>query len=245
MNLSQLTSADLKNIVELVERKEVLIATLASIDAELTKFESGGPALPALGKPGRKPARPAKASRAARGSVKAAIIQLVKGAGATGITVKDIAARLGVKYNGVFTWFYNTGKRIKEIKKIGPGSYAWVGTATSAPTPAPVKAPATPAKPAAAAAKPEKASAKPEKSGGKKTKGKVSGSKKAKSSQRGDLKESIVSLVTASGKAGILARAVAAKLSAPPARIYNWFQTTGKKVKQIKKIGRGKYAWVG
>ncbi len=137
MNLASLTSADFKQIARLLEQKESLQAQVAKIDAELAKIDSGEPAAPAQGRLGRKLGRPAKAKpaeakpaklkRAARGSVKTAIIEVLKGAGESGIAVKDIAAKLGTKYNGVFTWFYNTGSKIKEIKKVGPAKYRWVG----------------------------------------------------------------------------------------------------------------------
>jgi hypothetical protein len=61
------------------------------------------------------------------GGTKDAIIELVKGAGKAGITVKEIAAKLGVKPQGVYVWFGNTGKKVKEIKKVKPATYAWVG----------------------------------------------------------------------------------------------------------------------
>lgn len=59
--------------------------------------------------------------------MKAAIVDLVKGAGKPGITIKEIADKLGLGYNRVFNWFYATGKTITEIKKAGPGKYAWTG----------------------------------------------------------------------------------------------------------------------
>jgi DNA invertase Pin-like site-specific DNA recombinase len=73
----------------------------------------------------RPAAQEAKAKKA--GGKKEAIIELVKGAGKPGITVKEIAAKLGVKTQGVYVWFGNTGKKVKEIKKVKPATYAWVG----------------------------------------------------------------------------------------------------------------------
>ena len=61
-----------------------------------------------------------------RGALKAAIIESLKGAGKAGITVKELSSRLGLGYSRVFAWFYKTGANIKEIKKAGPGKYAWV-----------------------------------------------------------------------------------------------------------------------
>jgi hypothetical protein len=132
MNLAQLTSADLKQIVKLLEQRETLQSQVAQVDAELAAYEGGEAAEAVKGKPGRKPgsraqAKPGKAKRAKRGALKAAIIGLLQGAGKTGITVKDLTAKLGLGYSRVFAWFYKTGASIKEIKKAGPGKYAWVG----------------------------------------------------------------------------------------------------------------------
>ncbi len=140
MNLTSLTSADVKKLIGLLEQKESLQAQVAKIDAELARIDSAEPAaptIPAKAMPGRKPGRPAKAKpagarpakmkRAARGSVKTAILEVLKGAGESGIAVKDIAAKLGASYNHVFAWFYKTGSKIKEIRKAGPGKYRWVG----------------------------------------------------------------------------------------------------------------------
>jgi hypothetical protein len=132
MNLTQLTSADLKQIVKLLEQRETLQGQVAQIDAELAAYEGGEPAKAVECKPGRKPApqvraKPSKAKRAKRGALKAGIVELLRGAGKGGITVKDLAAKLGLGYSRVFAWFYKTGANIKEIKKAGPGKYAWVG----------------------------------------------------------------------------------------------------------------------
>ena len=48
----------------------------------------------------------------------------LKAAGKAGVKVKKLAAKLGAKYNLVFTWFYETGKA---IKKVGPAKCAWIG----------------------------------------------------------------------------------------------------------------------
>jgi len=63
----------------------------------------------------------------APGETKAAIIELVKRAGKPGITVKEIAGELGVKPQSIYVWFGTTGKKVKEIKKVKPATYAWVG----------------------------------------------------------------------------------------------------------------------
>lgn len=132
MNLTQLTSADLKRVAKLIEQKEALQAQIAKLDTVLTAYEGGAPAAPAKAKAGQKAVLPPKAKfrqakRAKRGAVKAAMIALVKQSGKSGITVKEIAGKLNLGYNRVFTWFYNTGKKIKEIKKVGEARYGWAG----------------------------------------------------------------------------------------------------------------------
>jgi len=131
MNLTPLTSADLKQIVKLLEQRETLQSQVANIDAKLAAYEGREAATSVKGKPGRKAgsraqARPGKAKRAKRGALKAGIVELLRGAGKGGISVKELAGKLGLGYSRVFAWFYKTGANIKEIKKAGPGKYAWV-----------------------------------------------------------------------------------------------------------------------
>ncbi len=72
---------------------------------------------------GRKASKPAKGKR---GAVKEAIIDVIKGAGKTGVTVKEVAQTLGIKYANASVWFGSTGKKVKEIKRLSRGTYAWV-----------------------------------------------------------------------------------------------------------------------
>ena len=57
--------------------------------------------------------------------LKGRIIQALKTAGQSGVTVKDMAAKLGKSYGNISVWFHTTAKGIKEIKKIEPGRFAW------------------------------------------------------------------------------------------------------------------------
>ncbi len=132
MNLTQLTSADLKQIVKLLEQRETLQSRVAKIDAQLAAYEGAETARAVKGKIARMPRRPARAKpagakRVKRGALKAAIIELLRAAGKSGLTVKELAGKLGLGYNRVLAWFYKTGANIKEIKRVGPGKYAWIG----------------------------------------------------------------------------------------------------------------------
>ena len=120
MNLLQLTSSELKQLANLIEAKETLLAKVVKIDRQLAAFEGG------QAKPASKPApkRPAK-KRAKHGQVKNAILNLLKQSGKKGITVKEIAGKLGVGVNRIHTWFYHARKSLKQIKKVGPGKYCW------------------------------------------------------------------------------------------------------------------------
>ena len=57
--------------------------------------------------------------------MKERIVGALKAAGKSGVTVKDLAAKLGKSYGNISVWFHTTGKGIKEIKKVEPGRFAW------------------------------------------------------------------------------------------------------------------------
>ena len=122
MNLANISASDFTKIAKLLKAKDALLAKVADIDAELSAFEGGGKP----GKRGPKPGRKAAGPRAKRGALKEIVVGLLKGAGNEGMSVKDIAAKAGVKSTNVHAWFFTTGKKIKEIKKTGKSVYSWV-----------------------------------------------------------------------------------------------------------------------
>ena len=134
MALFNLSSAQLARLIELVKTKESLQAKLEEISAELQALETGKPAPK---KRGRKPGRPAgsgvkakvavvKAGKTRRGKrLKEPLLKALSSAGSSGITVKELAAKLKVKPGNIFSWFYTTGKKISGIKKVGEAKYAY------------------------------------------------------------------------------------------------------------------------
>jgi len=130
MALFNLSSAQLAHLIGLVKEKESLQAKLDHVNAELHSLETGK-ALPK--KRGRKPGRPAgvknkvaKVRRSKRGKrLKEPLLKVLSAAGASGITVKELAAKLKVKPGNIFSWFYTTGKKIKGISKVGEAKYAY------------------------------------------------------------------------------------------------------------------------
>lgn len=138
MSLSNLSSAQLAQLVGLIKEKETLQAKLEDINTSLRTLETGGSAVSRLRR-GRKPGRPVllKVSRAGRPKKEAAgktrrtkrlkqpLLQALQAAGASGITVKELASKLKVKPGNIFSWFYTTGKKIKGIAKVGEAKYAF------------------------------------------------------------------------------------------------------------------------
>ncbi|MCZ7636894.1 MAG: hypothetical protein M5U12_13110 [Verrucomicrobia bacterium] len=144
MNLTQLTSAALKQIATLVERREALQAQLKDVTLRLAAWELDVESKATKGPAGRPTSRtPRKAAttsaravvakpagrtkRQPRGQLKASVLAQVKAAGPSGIRVADLAAKLGANPKNLFVWFHSTGKRVTELKKVGPARYAWVG----------------------------------------------------------------------------------------------------------------------
>lgn len=76
--------------------------------------------------------RPAKAaatgsgvgkSQNRRGELSARIVSELQSAGARGINVRDLSAKLGAPYKNIYIWFATTGKKNKRVKKLGPAHY--------------------------------------------------------------------------------------------------------------------------
>jgi hypothetical protein len=63
--------------------------------------------------------------RSSGAPLKERIVGTLKSAGISGVTVKDVARKLGKSYGNVSVWFHTTGKGMKEIKKVEPGRFAW------------------------------------------------------------------------------------------------------------------------
>jgi hypothetical protein len=129
MSLSNLSGAQLAQLVKLAREKESLEIKLGRVNAALQSLETGKP----VGKKrGRKPGRPAGTKAAVTGGktrrgkrLKQPLLKALAAAGSSGITVKELAAKLKVKPGNIFSWFYTTGKKISGIKKVGEAKYAF------------------------------------------------------------------------------------------------------------------------
>jgi len=127
MSLSNLSSAQLAQLIDLVKEKELLQAKLTEIDASLAALESGKNVPKKRGrKPGRPPGSKAKpiVGKKRGKRLKGAILKALTKAGSSGITVKELSNKLKVKPGNIFSWFYTTGKKIKGLSKVGEAKYA-------------------------------------------------------------------------------------------------------------------------
>jgi hypothetical protein len=130
MSLANLSSGQIKQLIELIKEKESLQSKLEKIDQTLQSLESGN-ATPK--RRGRKPGFKLNAKTGTKGRpggkrgkrLKEPLLQALKSAGSSGATVKDLAAKLKVKPGNIFSWFYTTGKKIKGITKVGEAKYAY------------------------------------------------------------------------------------------------------------------------
>lgn len=146
MDISSLSTATLRNLISLVEKRDALLSELTKIDADISAAYSGGSTTSTASgkrrgrKPGRKakavaPVQPAevavkakaakpdkKARKARKGGIKESIVAALKEAGANGISVKDLSAKLGLKPQNVHVWFATTGKKAGAVK-ASPGIY--------------------------------------------------------------------------------------------------------------------------
>jgi hypothetical protein len=134
MNLTDLTSRDIKQIARLIERKESLAEQIEDINRDLAgvgSVSSKGDGGALVAKRGPAPRarivkkQPAGKTAARSGGRKEQIIEALKEAGKEGVHVKDIASRIGISKGSVNVWFYTTAKKIPNIEQTGPGKFRW------------------------------------------------------------------------------------------------------------------------
>ena len=141
MNITNISSNALKNLIKLTKRKEGLLNEIQKIESQLASLITGKPARttgkrrgrPAKAKKAGRPAKAAKATkarssakRAPRGQIKKKILAALKAAGDAGMKVTDLSKKIGVKNANVHVWFSSTGKKLPEIKRVGKGHFKLV-----------------------------------------------------------------------------------------------------------------------
>lgn len=132
MNITNISSVALRNLIKLTERKESLIKQIQIIEGQLVTLISGKPVRSTAKLQGHLSKKGLKATgkkiagsskRAPRGAIKKKILSALKAAGDAGMKVTDLSKKIGVKNANVHVWFSSTGSKIPEIKKVGKAHY--------------------------------------------------------------------------------------------------------------------------
>ncbi|VVM06806.1 hypothetical protein MAMC_01264 [Methylacidimicrobium cyclopophantes] len=124
MRLTQITSAQLSEIARLVQEKEGLLKKVSEINRRLQYLPAEGRRRSRGGTTATRGRIPGKAGRHP-GKLKAAVLDALEEAGSQGLSVKELSAKLGVKANNLYSWFYTTGKKVANLVKGGDGRYIY------------------------------------------------------------------------------------------------------------------------
>lgn len=131
MNIESFTSASIRELVILAERYEKLMGQAKAVECEIVALFGGKAPSRGSVRKGRPPKGARLVGRRGRrghrgqkpGALKERILTTLESAGESGITVADIASKLGVPKANVHVWFSTTGKRLGEVKKMEPGRF--------------------------------------------------------------------------------------------------------------------------
>jgi hypothetical protein len=58
-----------------------------------------------------------------RGGLRKVILAQLNRAGKTGLKIKDLSKQMNIQRQRLDTWFYQNVKKIRGLRKIGPGHY--------------------------------------------------------------------------------------------------------------------------
>ena len=122
--LIDISSATLRKMVKLSERKEALMSQIQELDRQMIALQEPGSVesrasvrFQRVG--GMKTGKP----RMHRGALKGKIVGALRAAGARGMTIQELSGKLKVKPANLYVWFSGTGRKTKGVKKVGPAKY--------------------------------------------------------------------------------------------------------------------------
>jgi hypothetical protein len=127
--IRNIPSAILRKLVVLSERKEALVARVQDIEQEMLRIQrrvesaEGRDDRPAQLTITRTGLRKMRRQQTGRGELKQKIVSALRAAGKKGIAVGDLSKKLRVKRANLYVWFNGTGRKMREIKKVGPARY--------------------------------------------------------------------------------------------------------------------------
>jgi len=137
MDLTKLTAKEFGRIVKLLRRKESLEKKLGQVERSVAKVVGAGASYVARranriasrrGRPPGRRGRPAGRRSTGRkfgrrGGLRKVVLAQLQRAGKAGLKIKDLAGRMNIQRQRLDTWFYQNVKKIRGLKKIGPGHY--------------------------------------------------------------------------------------------------------------------------
>lgn len=123
MTLSNLSLNQLEQMIPLLKEKEALQAKLNDVCRRLEHLEKNG-----ISDKEARSAIPKKLKKRSRRrkNIEKSILKALQAAGAKGLTLNELAINAKVHKPTLNTWIYTTGKKTPGIKKIAPGTFAYV-----------------------------------------------------------------------------------------------------------------------
>jgi len=127
MDITKLTAKEFGRIVKLLRRKESLERKLGQLERSVAKVVGAGASAVARGANriarSRKPGRSTGKKFNRRGGLRKVILAQLARAGKTGLKIKDLAGKMNIQRQRLDTWFYQNLKKIRGLRKVGPGHY--------------------------------------------------------------------------------------------------------------------------
>ena len=120
--LVDISSATLRKMVKLSERKEKLLSQIQELDRQIVALQQPAPRNSKEPAPGASGINRRK-RRAPRGALKAKIVGALRASGQRGLTIHELSEKLSVKPANLYVWFNDTGRKTRGIKKLGPAKY--------------------------------------------------------------------------------------------------------------------------
>ena len=133
MDITKLTAKEFGRIVTLLRRKESLEKKLGQLERSVAKLVGAGASAVARGanriargRPARRGGKPGRSTGQKfdrRGGLRKVILAQLARAGKTGMKIKDLAGKMNIQRQRLDTWFYQNLKKIRGLRKVGPGHY--------------------------------------------------------------------------------------------------------------------------
>jgi hypothetical protein len=130
MDITKLTAKEFTRIIKLLRKKETLEKKLGALERSVAKVVGAGASVVARKANriarnrvtrGGKRSTGQKFNR--RGGLRKVILAQLNRAGKTGLKIKDLAKQMNIQRQRLDTWFYQNVKKIRGLRKIGPGHY--------------------------------------------------------------------------------------------------------------------------